>query len=134
LTAAIFFLTLLDANLNWEAKSWSHDDAVRRLANLKAKMRSATVADDQVATGRLDLQSEYEQTMASVPEIPERQFIPLKAKHHRKVELSKLIDSHKGAPLVYLRAVVLVHGMRGQGEGKKAATEKGEAVEDSPVS
>lgn len=133
LTAAIFFLTLSDFNLNWQAKSWSHDDAVRRLADLKAKMRGATVTDETVATGRLDIHSEYAETMAAVPEIPERQFVALKARHHRKVELSRLIDSHRGAPVVYLRALLLLQGMRGRRATGTGAADKGEAVENSPV-
>jgi hypothetical protein len=132
LTAAIFFLTLAEMIFRWHQKAWSHEYAVHRLAELKATMRSVTVTGELVNAGS-DLQGAYERAMASVPEIPERQFLTLKARHHRKVALSKLIDQHKGAPLIYLRLLTLVQGIRGERPPAKPNLAEIESVEESPL-
>jgi hypothetical protein len=38
--------------------------------------------------------------------------LPMKVKHRRKVAVSKLIDTHSGAPLWYLRCVAMVNGLK----------------------
>jgi hypothetical protein len=134
LTAAIFFLALAQLVLNWQRLAWAHEDAGRRLGDLKAKLRSAKVAGvaSLSDTEALDLRALYDQTMADVVEIPENKFLPLKAKHHRKVAVSRLIDKHPGAPLPYLRLVAMVRGLREHPEPDKANQEPDEPAEVPP--
>jgi hypothetical protein len=133
LTATIFLLTLLETIVGWRRKAWSHERAAHVLAELKATMRGATKDGDLVSTGRVDLSALYERTMASLPEIPESQFLVLKARHHRKVLVSKLIDRHKGAPLVYVRGLALIQGLRGERVANAKVADSDEALEDPPI-
>jgi hypothetical protein len=110
LAALVFFLTLVELRTDWRQRARSHGDAARRLGELKGRFRSGTVSSETVQT-ELDLSSEYEQTMAALPAIPDRQFLGLKAKHRRKIEVSKLIDQHPGALLPYLRLLAVIHGI-----------------------
>jgi len=133
LTATIFFLTLVETIVGWGRRAWSHERAVHVLAELKATMRGATRDGDVVSTGHVDLSALYERTMASLPEIPESQFLVLKARHHRKVLVSKLIDRHKGAPLVYVRGLALIHGLRGERVANHKVADADEALEEPPI-
>ena len=130
LTAAIFFLALAELVLSWQRLAWAHEDAVRRLTELKAKLRAVKVAgvSSLLDTEAVDLRAAYEQTTAGVIEIPEAQFLPLKAKHHRKVAVSRLIDNHPGAPLPYLQLLAMFRGLREQ-----QATDKSKQKPDEPV-
>jgi hypothetical protein len=134
LTATIFFLALADLVLNWDRLAWGHKDAVRRLGEVKAKLRSAKVVGvaDLSDADAVDLRALYNQTMADVIEIPERQFLRLKAKHNRKVAVSRLIDSHPGGPLWYLRLLAMLHGLRRQDASGKAKQSPDEPVEAPP--
>lgn len=132
LTAAIFFITLAGLILEWGRKSWAHEHAVHRLAELKATLRSLSPDGDVVSTGRLDVQELYERTMSSIPEIPDRQFLPLKALHNRKVLVSQLIDTHRGAPLPYLWLLAAINGMRGSSKAQSRTDGEG-TVEQPPL-
>jgi hypothetical protein len=112
LTTIIFFLTLVDLVVGWRQKAWAHEEAAKRLSELKVRFRSVGRSGDVVETGDVDLFAEYHQTMAAVPPISERQFLPVKAAHVRKVAVSKLISSHPGAPLYYLRLLAMIRGIR----------------------
>jgi len=112
LTTSIFFLTLFGLVIDWREKAWQHEQSADRLANLKASFRGATVVEGEVDTGDVDLAREYQQTMDLTARIPERQFLRVKVKHERKVALSKLISAHPGAPLLYLRCLVIYQGIR----------------------
>jgi hypothetical protein len=112
LTTMIFFLTLVELVVGWRQKAWAHDEAAKRLAQLKVRFRSVGRSGDVVETGAVDLFAEYHQTMAAVPPISERQFLPVKAAHVRKVAVSKQISSHPGAPLLYLRLLAMIRGIR----------------------
>ena len=114
LTSLIFFLTLFDLVVDWRQKAWAHKESATRLAELKARFRSVTRDGELVDTGAVDLVNEYQRAMDVSARIPERQFLRVKAAHRRKVAVSKLISSHPGAPLPYLRLLAYWQGMREQ--------------------
>jgi hypothetical protein len=110
LTTIIFFLTLIDLRVDWKQRAGAHAEAARRLGELKARFRAAMGTEAEVE-GAAELKAGYDRTMAGLVPIPERLFLKLKAKHLRKVEISKLLDRHAGAPLMYLRARVVIKGL-----------------------
>lgn len=110
LSAFIFFVSVADLVIDWRGRAWRHAHAVKRLSLLKADFRGVTFGDALVDSGGTNLRSEYERTMASVAVIPEAEFLAVKAKHHKKVAISKRIDQHPGAPLVYVRLLVTLDG------------------------
>jgi hypothetical protein len=120
LAGVTFFLSVVDLVVDWPRKAWAHDDATKRLGELKSKFRRARVEDGVDAHG-LDLDQEYDATMAVLVEIPNKRFNSLKARHRRKIAISTMLDDHPGAPVRYLRwrlfcsGVNDVRGARGSG-------------------
>jgi hypothetical protein len=135
LTMLTFFLALLDLIVDWRGRAAAHDDATARMADLKGQLRGVTLSDDSVDAGDVDLRASYEHTMSSIVAIPESQFLAMKAKHHRKIALSKLIDVHPGAPLLYLRMLAVLHGLRSDEKAGVLNESElpDEPIEDSPV-
>lgn len=131
LTGVIFFLALLDLTSDWSGRARVHGTAAHALSDLKATFRAVTVTDEQVDAEGVDLAVAYETAMAAVPPIPDREFPALKAKHSRKVALSRLVDEHPGAPVLYLRSIVLWRGFKGKRPREKA--DSTEPVERPPV-
>lgn len=112
LTAIIFFLTLVDLRVDWRQRAGAHGEAARRLGRLKGLFRMATIRNGVVDAGGADLNGEYDNTMGQLPPIPDTRFLWVKAKHTRKVQVSKLLDKHAGAPLWYVRLLAMWHGIR----------------------
>ncbi len=110
----IFFLAMVDLVIDWRRRTLEHDEAARRLGDLKARLRVPQIIGDRVETAGTDPRPEYERTMAMIPPIPDRQFASLKARAAYKVELSKAIDDHHGAPTWWLRLLVRWRGMQGR--------------------
>jgi hypothetical protein len=132
-SAAIFFLSVAELVVDWRQRSWGHREAALRLSELKGRFRAATVQGDRVDTAGVDLQSMFESVLASPPQIPENKFVAMKAKHHRKVALSKLIDTHKGAPVAYLRLLIMLRGMQGEKAEGSNDSRTGESIEGPPA-
>jgi hypothetical protein len=128
LAGTIFFLSILELVIDWRGKAWAHADAAHRLGELKGEFRRAEVNGVLVDTGGVDLDAAYDQTTAAIVEIPNSLFNRLKAKHRRKIAVSKLLDDSPGAPLLYLRWRVFREGIE---QAKPAARSRG-VLEESP--
>lgn len=112
LAGVVFFLSILELVLDWRGRAWAHEDASSRLGRLKGEFRRAKVSNETVCTDGVDLDFEYDQTTAAIVEIPNSVFNRLKAKHRRKIEISKLLDESPGAPILLLRWRVFRDGLR----------------------
>jgi hypothetical protein len=99
----LFGLSVVELRVDWGGTARAHADASKRFSILKAKYRlaQASLLPDKQPLW-LELSKEYTETMASVAEIPEKSFAKLKAHHHYKVELSRIIDKHPGVPMIFL--------------------------------
>ncbi|HEY5708132.1 MAG TPA: hypothetical protein VIS51_01930 [Solirubrobacterales bacterium] len=128
LSGLIFFLSIIELVLDWRGCAWSHADAANRLGKLKGEFRRAKVTDNTVETDGMDLDVEYDQTTAAIVEIPNSVFNRLKAKHRRKIEISKLLDESPGAPLLLLRWRVFREGVRMPKRDKSES----DVLEESP--
>jgi hypothetical protein len=113
LSLVIFFLSMADLVLDWRVRAREHDDAARRLGDLKQRLRIPQVHAEGVVDGE-GAESEYERTMSLLPPIPDTRFASLKARHAYKVALSRAIDAHPGAPTWWLRLTVRWAGIRGR--------------------
>jgi hypothetical protein len=111
LSGMIFFLSIAELVLDWRGRAWAHGDAADRLGRLKGEFRRAKVSEHSVETDGVDLDIEYDQTTAAIVEIPNSVFNRLKAKHRRKIEISKLLDDSPGAPILFLRWRIFVAGV-----------------------
>lgn len=91
----ILTLSIVDLVFDKSGHAGQHDSAVRQLATLKAGYRVDPAPEEESA--HLDQMTErYETTMDSIPSIPERLFVRLKARHLRKVEVSRVLSDHPG--------------------------------------
>jgi hypothetical protein len=90
-----FAVTLFELVVGWRGSMQRYSDAVRQLAALKTEYRTPPEAGGEIA--ERDRRSQrYQAVMDSVPDLPERQFVRLKAMHLRKVELSRILSDHPG--------------------------------------
>jgi len=109
LTCVIFFLTLVDLQFDWRSKARSHSDAAAELARLKTLLRDAKARVD--AGEHVDLAEQYQRTMDSLLDVPDRKFLRMKARHCRKVELSKRISARPETPVWLHRVRLLLEGL-----------------------
>jgi len=117
----LFGLSIVELRVDWGGTARAHADAYRRLSLLKAKYRHvhASQLPDKEPLW-LELSKEYTDTMASVAEIPEKSFAKLKAHHHYKVELSRMIDKHPGVPVILLATGLRTKAIWNYGRGKRS--------------
>jgi hypothetical protein len=95
LALVVLGLSIADLVTDWAGRARSHQAAVRELAALKAAYRGV---QKSTATGLppAELTLKYNALMDTLPPIPERAFNSLKARHLRKVEVSKFLSQHPG--------------------------------------
>ena len=109
----VLMLSITEFRVDWKAIGSRHVNAVEYLSSLKAKYRKAfneSAGRDSNKYSRLT--TEYQQTMAILPPIPERHFIQLKADHQFKCTLSKTLSHNPKAPGWFLRIQLRLEGMR----------------------
>lgn len=124
----IFFLSISELVLDWRGRAWAHEDASRRLGKLKGEFRRAEVGAEVVKSDGVDLDLEYDHTTSAIIEIPNSSFNRLKAKHRRKVEISKRLDTSPGTPLLLLHWRIFKEGIAGPG----ATQAEADVLEESP--
>jgi hypothetical protein len=104
-STCVFVLGLAVSRVDWKATAERHARAATTFADLKARARSLATPDGACSDDEIE---EYLRQAATVvgtlPEVPESQFLGLKAAHLRKVALSRQLDRTYGAPLWCLRA------------------------------
>ena len=104
---AAFFASLFALRVDWKGKSMCHKDAVQKLSNVLALFRKLRREDGTWTQDRADeLNLAYWEAMNNVVEIPPNQFVRLKARHLRKVEISKMSSTIPGCPVFLLRFVL----------------------------
>ncbi len=108
-----FFASLVALRVDWKGKSSRHKDAVDRLSRVLSLFRQYRQEDDTWPENRGDeLHQSYWEAMNNVAAIPEKSFVRLKARHLRKVEISKMSDVAPGSPLWTLRLILLFRSIR----------------------
>lgn len=119
----IFIVSLFNLRVNWKEKVAKHSRARDELIRLKGETRKIKLSKENSS----ELFEEYRQlcnlTMGGLCPIPEKQFNKLKAKHIRKVELSKMISSYPGCPIWGLRIGLFFKGFYNACRKYKCGTE-----------
>jgi len=110
----VFFLSILELCVRWQATSAHYGEAAEKLAKLKLRYRDA-LSGEKVDSGTCNiLTEEFERCMEKLAPIPDKLFPSLKSYHLRKVRLSQMIDSNPGCPLWFLRLRLLWKGVFGK--------------------
>jgi len=109
-SAALFFLALVKLRVDWKARAIEHQRACEKLARLKADYRLIATA---TATGTPIVPSETtrvlqaaDRVLEELRPIPDSAFASLKARHNRKVEVSRILDRYPAAPVLLLRTML----------------------------
>lgn len=96
LAVGTFSLTLVDLLTDPRGAARRRAEAVKAYAALKNDIRSART-EGQPCSDAVDRASEhYAQVSAAAPPVPNVLFNQLKARHLRKVEISRLLSRHPG--------------------------------------
>jgi hypothetical protein len=98
-SVALFTTTVIDLRVRWKERGGAHRGAAKALAELK----HAGQGVNPTSTDAEEWVQNAKQVLKGLPEIPEAQFLRLKARHVKKVELSKMISRRPGASLTALR-------------------------------
>lgn len=104
----VFATTVIELRVRWKERGGAHRLAARALGELKLSGRGIDpVRSPDIAESWL---REARRLIKDLPEIPERQFLRLKARHRRKVEVSKMIGRRPGGSLLLVRLAVWWRG------------------------
>ena len=112
-SVSALIVSITEFRVAWGPAAGRHDVATRTLGNLKAEyQRSITSSkgSDSDDSGRLT--EEFTRAMATLPPIPDRWFIKLKAEHLFKIEISKRVSEVPRAPVCFLKGQLRLRGIR----------------------
>jgi len=107
-----FAFSLVEYRVDWQGQAALHADAVKKLSSLKADYRGvfSKYSGNNEEENQM-LSKKYKSVMDSIVEIPEASFANLKAKHLRKILLSKRISECPATPVVLLKTQLLIGGI-----------------------
>ncbi len=106
---ATFILSLLLLVVDWKGLSAVHREAVGKWSQVLAQFReSRTENGTWLEETRSKLSTVYWEAARSTTGIPEQRFNDLKARHHRKVAISRLRDKYPACPRVLLSLFLLI--------------------------
>jgi len=109
-----FTVSVVSLRIDWKGRSARHREAAARLAEASKLFRNFQSADGSWPDGRVEeLSAVYWEAMQNSAPIPEADFVRLKARHLRKVELSRMLSRNPGCPAVVLRFVLLWRSVKG---------------------
>ena len=106
IAVGVFVLSLVQFKVGWKEKASAHAEAVKALSQVKAEIRRMLSSTSQITTHHFEvLAALYDTTNGNMVSIPESHFVSLKARHKRKVRISKILDRlpHASLPLLRLR-------------------------------
>jgi len=102
----VFASTVVSLRVRWKERGASHESAVNALAELKSVAR--LIDPDASPDAARDWLEQAIGAFKGLPEVPESAFLRLKARHLRKIALSKLLDRHPGALVTFVRVRIVL--------------------------
>lgn len=121
-----FVMSIFSLRIDWKGKAAQHKDAAAKMSRAIASFHQCRQPDGGwPAASAPELSRAYWEAMHNSVPIPEADFVKLKARHLRKMAISKMLDSNPGCPVIVLRATLWWSGLRRvarkpleQGEGR----------------
>src|SRR5882672_5227596 len=108
-----FMLSVISLRVDWKGLSAAHRQASEKMTGALAVFRRHRRDDgswDANVTDELD--GVYWEAMRNCVSVPDSHFLKLKARHLRKVEISKMLDSNPGRPVFVLRAMLFFSSLK----------------------
>jgi hypothetical protein len=110
---AVFFLSVVSLVVDWKGKSRQHREAFNTLVPHKSEwsdlIRSFAESDPR---DRAEFARKSALIVGNLTPIPDAEFNRLKARHHRKIMLSKIISQHPGSSVITLRFLLWLNSNR----------------------
>lgn len=103
----LLLLSIAEYRVDWKGAASRHNEAAKRLGQLKAFYRRSCWSSEAE-----ELTREYETTMELIPAIPERWFTRLKARHLFKRALSEQLSANPRTFEWLLRVRLRFQGLR----------------------
>jgi hypothetical protein len=98
LSLITFFLSIVQFKSDWKTRAQEHSDSFDEHAAIKSDCRAITSGTRAATTPELQrIRDRYDRIAEIGTPIPENQFVKGKARHLRKVYVSRYLDSHPGA-------------------------------------
>lgn len=116
----VFFLSLTEMLVNWPESYESHRSATVRLGELKGRLRDRLTQDELSHRMAKQIGKECDEVLSQMVPIPEREFLKLKARHVRKIAVSRALDDRPGAPVWLLHLELWWAGVRKHGHRPSA--------------
>ncbi len=124
IAVAAFMTSVISLRVDWRGKAARHSDANKRLSASMALFRESRTGENKWLEEKKEaLNSSYWGTMNSIVEIPDRQFAKLKAKHLRKINVSKALDDYPGCPASVISIILSAKAAIAYLNGTKAKSE-----------
>lgn len=103
-TIFIFFISIASLIVDWKGKATQHRWAFNILIPLKAEWREVlSLFDEMDERSRAEFARKSMLVVGNLIPIPDSKFNNLKARHYRKIMLSKLISDHPGSSIILLK-------------------------------
>jgi hypothetical protein len=107
LSIVMFFLSIVQFKNPWKSKAQDHHTSFVEYANVKKECRMITSGTRPASGPELQrIRALYDAATEKGTDIPEKAFVQGKARHVRKVYISRYLDTHPGAS-VWLVALKL---------------------------
>jgi hypothetical protein len=108
-----FFAAIVSLRVDWKGAEAMNREAAQKLTATLSEFRGAQLSSGDWSRSDLArLNDRYWDVMNNIIKVPDRKFPSLKIRHLRKVELSKLIDTFYGTPLIVLRVIIMCRSIR----------------------
>lgn len=108
-----FFASLVALRVDWKGRSVRHAEAVKDMSRALALFRALREDDGTwPSRRRAELQRAYWDAMNNNEQVPASQFLSLKARHLRKVTISKWLDENPGCPVLVMKAILMCRSIR----------------------
>lgn len=108
-----FMLSLVSLRADWKGKSARHSGAAEKMSRAVASFRKFQGSDETWQPEcAAELDAVYWEAMNNSVPIPESAFVKLKARHLRKVEISKMLASNPGCPVFVVRLILFCSALR----------------------
>jgi hypothetical protein len=100
----VFFLSVVSLIVDWKGKARQHREAFNTLVPHKSEWSEMVKSFDEYnERDRAEFVRKSSLIIGNLTPIPDARFNTLKARHHQKVMLSKMISQHPGSFLWILR-------------------------------
>lgn len=108
----VFFLSILSLIVDWKGQASQHKEAFDTLVRQKAEWRDMlTNYDTYDPQERAEFSKRSSLVIGNLIPIPDAKFNHLKARHHRKILLSKTISANPGVSYRALRCRLFCRGI-----------------------